>query len=60
MKNVPPVLHGNEWDWPSDGGAEAWPDYLADIPVRRLLRQAEILDAPLDRKEDFDRGRWVF
>ena len=59
MKNVPPVLHGNEWDWPSDGSADAWPDYLKEIPVRRLLRQAERLDAPLVRADDYFRGRKV-
>lgn len=55
MKNVPPVLHGNEWDWPSDGSADAWPDYLKEIPVRRLIRQAEALDAPFVRCDPFDR-----
>ena len=54
MKNVPPVLHGNEWDWPSDGSADAWPDYLKGIPVRRRIRQAEALDTPLVRWEDSD------
>ncbi len=57
MKNVPPVLHGNEWDWPSDGSPDAWPDYLKEIPVRRLLRQAESVDAPLVRGTDFTRMR---
>jgi hypothetical protein len=47
MKNAPPVLHGNEWDWPSDGSEGAWPDYLKAIPVRRLLRQVEVMDTPL-------------
>jgi hypothetical protein len=60
MKNVPPVLHGNEWNWPSDGSADAWPDYLYEIPVRRLLRQAERMDAPLMRGDDSGRGRKVF
>jgi len=55
MKNVPPVLHGNEWDWPSDGSADAWPDYLKEIPVRRLIRQAEALDAPFVRRDHSDR-----
>ena len=55
MKNVPPVLHGNEWDWPSDGSADAWPEYLKEIPVRRLIRQAEALDAPFVRCDPFDR-----
>jgi len=55
MKNVPPVLHGNEWDWPSDGSADAWPEYLKEIPVRRLMRQAEVLDAPFVRWNAFDR-----
>ncbi len=59
MKNVPPVLHGNEWDWPSDGSAEAWPEYLKEIPVRQLLRQVEYSDAPLDRGIDFTRSRKV-
>jgi hypothetical protein len=48
MKTLPPVLHGRDWEWPSDGGFDAWPDFLGRIPVRRLLRQAETLDAPLD------------
>ena len=52
MKNAPPVLQGNEWDWPSDGSADAWPDYLKEIPVWRLLRQAERMDAPLVRGDD--------
>ena len=56
MKNVPPVLHGNEWDWPSDGNADAWPDYLKEISVRRLIRQAEALYAPIVRWNDS--GRW--
>ena len=61
MKNVPPVLHGNEWDGSSDGSADAWPDYLREIPVRRLLRQVEILDAPLFPEDsDTSRGRNVF
>jgi hypothetical protein len=60
MKNVPPVLHGNEWDWPSDGSADAWPDYLNEIPVRRLLRQAESLDVPYVRADDSYRGRKFF
>jgi hypothetical protein len=55
MKNGPPVLHGNEWDRPSDGSADAWPDYLKEIPVRRLIRQAEALDAPLARWNDSGR-----
>jgi hypothetical protein len=59
MKNVPPVLHGNEWDWPSDGSAEAWPEYLKEIPVRQLLRQVEYSDASLDRGTDFTRSRKV-
>ena len=59
MKNAPPVLHGNEWDWPSDGSSDAWPAYLKDIPVRRLLRQAEFLDAPLVRGDESNRGRKV-
>ena len=59
MKNVPPVLHGNEWDWPSDGSSDAWPDYLKEIPVRRLLRQAESWDVPLVRAEDSCRGRRI-
>ena len=49
MKNLPPVLHGNEWEWPSDGSSDAWPDYLKEIPVCRLLRQGEHLDAPFSR-----------
>ena len=61
MKNLPPVLHGNEWDRPSDGSADAWPDYLKEIPVHRLLRQAEILDAPFLRRNDgIYRGRNLF
>jgi hypothetical protein len=44
MKCVPPVLHGRDWDWPSDGDAEAWPEYLGRIPVPRLIRQAEPRD----------------
>ena len=59
MKNVPPVLHGNEWDWPSDGSADAWPEYLKEIPVPRLLRQAERVDAPLVRGDDSCRGRRI-
>ena len=55
MKNVPPVLHGNEWDWPSDGSADAWPDFMKEIPVRRLIRQAEVLDAPLTRWDNSGR-----
>jgi hypothetical protein len=55
MKNLPPVLHGNEWDSPSDGSADAWPDYLKEIPVRRLIRQAEALDAPFVRCDHSDR-----
>jgi len=55
MKNVPPVLHGNEWDWPSDGNADAWPDYLKEIPVRRLIRQAETSDGPFVRWDGSDR-----
>jgi len=57
MKNVPPVLNGNEWDWPSDGGAEAWPEYLKEIPVRRLLQQVESLDAGLTWRDDSRRRR---
>ncbi len=57
MKNVPPVLHGNEWDWPSDGSADAWPDYLKEIPVRRLIRQAEGLDAGFISRDDSRRRR---
>ena len=53
MKNMPPVLHGSEWEWPSDGSANAWPDYLGEIPVRRLIHQAEALDAVLVRQDDF-------
>ena len=59
MKNVPPVLHGNEWDWASDGSAEAWPEYLKEVPFRRLLRQAESVDAPLLPGEDPWCGRRV-
>ena len=60
MKNVPPVLHGNEWDWPSDGSADAWPDYLKEIPVRRLIRQAEHVDAPFMRGDGSCPQRKVF
>jgi hypothetical protein len=55
MKNVPPVLHGNEGDRPSDGNADAWPDYLNEIPVQRLIRQAEAVDATLVRWDDTNR-----
>ena len=47
MKHLPPVLHGRDWDLPSDGGFEAWPEFLGRIPVRKILRQARTLDAPL-------------
>lgn len=57
MKNAPPVLHGNEWDWPSDGSSDAWPDYLRGIPVRRLLREAGSLDAAPVRCNDFNLRR---
>lgn len=43
MKCGPPVLHGKDWDWPSDGG-EAWPEYLGRIPIRRLIHQEEARD----------------
>jgi hypothetical protein len=59
MKNSPPVLHGNEWEWPSDGGADAWPDYLKGIPVRRLLRQIESSDVPWFRR-DSNGGYQIF
>jgi hypothetical protein len=51
MKNVPPVLHANEWDWSFDGRADAWPDYLKEIPVWRLLRQAEYMDSPFGSRD---------
>lgn len=60
MKNAPPVLHGNEWEWPSDGGSDAWPDYLKEIPVGRLIRQAERLDAPFTRRDGSCPERKIF
>ena len=60
MKNAPPVLHGNEWDWPSDGNSDAWPDYLKEIPVRRLIRQVEHVDAPFIRRDGSCPRRKVF
>lgn len=44
MKCGPPVLHGRDWDWPSDGSEEAWPEYLGRMPVRRLFHQVESRD----------------
>jgi hypothetical protein len=57
MKNVPPVLRANEWEWSFDRSADAWPHYLKEIPVWRLLRQAEYMDSPLVRGTDSPWGR---
>lgn len=54
MNSVPPTQGGRIWDWPSDGGFEALPEYFREIPKDKLFGQTEWGDTRYGVRRDDD------
>ena len=59
MNSVPPTQDGRIWDWPTDGGVEALPEYFREIPKDRLFDQVEYVDTRFGVRRDDDQGRYA-
>lgn len=59
MNSVPPTKGGRIWDWPTDGGFEALPEYFREIPKDKLFDQVEREDTPFRVRRDDDQGRYA-
>ena len=59
MNSLPPTKGGRIWDWPTDGGFEALPEYFREIPKEKLFGQTEREDTRFGVRRDDDQGRYA-
>lgn len=59
MNSVPPTKGSPIWDWPTDGGFEALPEYFRAIPKDKLFSQVEWEDTRVGVRRDDGQDRFA-